>query len=76
MITAGIPLASEVIVKGGTALNPREGELYTQDNITSRLYVIDGPFILAFLAILITNFLLNVGLILKRLDDGVARLKT
>ncbi|WDP89177.1 MAG: YaiI/YqxD family protein [Desulfobacter sp.] len=40
VITADIPLASEVIAKGGTALNPR-GELYTQDNITSRLYVRD-----------------------------------
>ncbi|HCY84468.1 MAG TPA: YaiI/YqxD family protein [Desulfobacteraceae bacterium] len=40
VITADIPLASEVIAKGGTALNPR-GELYTQENITSRLYVRD-----------------------------------
>lgn len=40
VITADIPLASEVIAKGGTALNPR-GELYTRENITSRLYVRD-----------------------------------
>lgn len=40
VITADIPLASEVIVKGATALNPR-GKLYTQENITSRLYVRD-----------------------------------
>lgn len=40
VITADIPLASEVIAKGGTALNPR-GELFTQENITSRLYVRD-----------------------------------
>jgi uncharacterized protein YaiI (UPF0178 family) len=36
VITADIPLASEVIVKGGTALNPR-GELYTKDNIDAHL---------------------------------------
>ena len=40
VITADIPLASEVIAKDGTALNPR-GTLYTQENITSRLYVRD-----------------------------------
>ena len=40
VITADIPLASEVIAEGGTALNPR-GELYTQENIMSRLYVRD-----------------------------------
>jgi len=40
VITADIPLASEVIAKGGVALNPR-GELYTLENITSRLYVRD-----------------------------------
>jgi len=40
VITADIPLASEAIAKGGTALNPR-GELYTSENITSRLYVRD-----------------------------------
>ena len=32
VITADIPLAAEVIKKGGSALNPR-GELYTEDNV-------------------------------------------
>ncbi len=32
VITADIPLAAEVIKKGGYALNPR-GELYTEDNV-------------------------------------------
>jgi len=36
VITADIPLASQVINKGGHALNPR-GELYTRDNIRQRL---------------------------------------
>lgn len=36
VITADIPLAAEVIGRGGYALNPR-GELYTQDNIKERL---------------------------------------
>ena len=36
VITADIPLAAEVIEKGGQALNPR-GELYTSDNIKARL---------------------------------------
>ena len=36
VITADIPLASEVIEKGGMALNPR-GELYTLGNIKARL---------------------------------------
>ncbi len=36
VITADIPLASDVIEKGGHALNPR-GELYSVDNIGSRL---------------------------------------
>lgn len=36
VITADIPLASEVIAKGGHALNPR-GELYTTANIKERL---------------------------------------
>lgn len=35
-ITADIPLAAEVIQKGGHVLNPR-GELYTTDTIQSRL---------------------------------------
>lgn len=40
VITADIPLASEVIEKGCAALNPR-GALYTKDNIKSRLYMRD-----------------------------------
>jgi uncharacterized protein YaiI (UPF0178 family) len=40
VITGDIPLAAEVIEKGGLALNPR-GELYSKENITSRLYVRD-----------------------------------
>jgi len=36
VITADIPLASQVVDKGGYALNPR-GELYTRDNIRQRL---------------------------------------
>ena len=40
VITADIPLAAEVIEKGGHALNPR-GELYTKENIKQRLQVRD-----------------------------------
>jgi len=40
VITADIPLAAEVIEKGGHALNPR-GELYTANNIRSRLTMRD-----------------------------------
>jgi uncharacterized protein YaiI (UPF0178 family) len=40
VITADIPLAAEVIEKGGHALNPR-GELYTTENIKSRLNMRD-----------------------------------
>ena len=40
VITADIPLAAEVIDKGGHALNPR-GELYSQDNIRARLNMRD-----------------------------------
>jgi uncharacterized protein YaiI (UPF0178 family) len=36
VITADIPLAAEVIEKGGHAINPR-GERYTKDNIKQRL---------------------------------------
>ena len=36
VITADIPLAAQVIEKGGHALNPR-GELYTPNNIEERL---------------------------------------
>lgn len=38
VITADIPLAAEVIAKGGDAINPR-GERYTPDNIRERLAV-------------------------------------
>ena len=40
VITADIPLAADVIEKGGHSLNPR-GELYTTDNIGSRLSMRD-----------------------------------
>ena len=40
VITADIPLAAEVIEKGGHALNPR-GELYTRNNIRARLNMRD-----------------------------------
>lgn len=40
VITADIPLAAQVIEKGGHALNPR-GELYTVDNIRERLTMRD-----------------------------------
>jgi len=36
VITADIPLASDVLDKGGAALNPR-GEFYTRDNIAQML---------------------------------------
>ncbi len=40
VITSDIPLAAEVIEKGGHALNPR-GELYSADNIRGRLNMRD-----------------------------------
>jgi len=40
VITADIPLAADAIEKGGHALNPR-GELYSADNIGSRLSMRD-----------------------------------
>lgn len=40
VITSDIPLADEVIEKGGLALNPR-GELYTKENIKGRLNIRD-----------------------------------
>ncbi len=40
VITSDIPLAAEVIEKGGHALSPR-GELYTEDNIKERLNMRD-----------------------------------
>ena len=38
VITADIPLAAEVIERGGHALNPR-GQFYTEENIRERLSV-------------------------------------
>jgi len=38
VVTADIPLAAQVIERGATALDPR-GELYTADNVKSRLSV-------------------------------------
>ncbi|GAB6035042.1 YaiI/YqxD family protein [Galenea microaerophila] len=40
VVTQDIPLAAEVIEKGGLALNPR-GELYTLENIRQRLNMRD-----------------------------------
>ncbi|MDH5181296.1 MAG: YaiI/YqxD family protein [Gammaproteobacteria bacterium] len=40
VITADIPLAAEIIAKGGHALNPR-GEFYTRENIRERLNMRD-----------------------------------
>jgi len=40
VITADIPLASEVIDRGARALNPR-GELYTENNVRQRLAMRD-----------------------------------
>jgi len=40
VITADIPLAAEVVEKGGHALNPR-GEFYTSENIRQRLAMRD-----------------------------------
>lgn len=40
VVTADIPLAAEVIEKGGYALNPR-GELYTTENVRARLNMRD-----------------------------------
>ena len=40
VITGDIPLAADVIEKGGHALNPR-GELYSADNIKARLSMRD-----------------------------------
>jgi hypothetical protein len=40
VVTADIPLAADVIEKGGQALNPR-GELYTSDTIRARLSMRD-----------------------------------
>ena len=40
VITADIPLASEIVNKGSMAINPR-GELYTEENIGERLSMRD-----------------------------------
>lgn len=40
VVTADVPLAATVIERGGRALSPR-GELYTADNVRSRLSVRD-----------------------------------
>ena len=40
VITSDIPLAAEVIAKGAQALSPR-GELYTEENVRSRLNMRD-----------------------------------
>lgn len=40
VVTADIPLAAEVIARGGLALHPR-GELYTTENIQARLSMRD-----------------------------------
>ena len=40
VVTSDIPLAAEVVAKGGQALSPR-GELYTEDNIRARLNMRD-----------------------------------
>lgn len=40
VVTADIPLAAEVIAKGGDALNPR-GEMYSRDTIGARLHMRD-----------------------------------
>jgi uncharacterized protein YaiI (UPF0178 family) len=40
VVTADIPLAAEIIEKGGHALNPR-GEMYSTDNIKQRLTMRD-----------------------------------
>jgi len=40
VVTADVPLAADVIARGGHALNPR-GELYTTENIRERLQTRD-----------------------------------
>ncbi|WP_372654561.1 YaiI/YqxD family protein [Halobacteriovorax sp.] len=40
VITADIPLASQIVELGALAINPR-GELYTEDNISERLSIRD-----------------------------------
>jgi uncharacterized protein len=38
VITADLPLAAEVVTRGGRALDPR-GELYSEDNVRERLAI-------------------------------------
>lgn len=40
VVTQDIPLAAQVIEKGGTAINPR-GDVYTKDNVRARLHLRD-----------------------------------
>ncbi len=40
VVTQDIPLAAQVIEKGGTAINPR-GDIYTPDNVRARLHLRD-----------------------------------
>ena len=40
VITADVPLAAEIVEKGGHAINPR-GELYTPENVRQRLAMRD-----------------------------------
>jgi uncharacterized protein YaiI (UPF0178 family) len=40
VVTADVPLAAEVVERGGLALNPR-GELYTEENVRERLNMRD-----------------------------------
>ena len=40
VITADIPLAAEVVARGGLAVDPR-GQLYSEENIKERLFVRD-----------------------------------
>ena len=40
VVTADIPLAAEIVGKGGLALNPR-GEMYTAENVRQRLNMRD-----------------------------------
>lgn len=40
IVTADIPLAAEVVARGGLAVDPR-GQLYSEENIKERLFVRD-----------------------------------
>ena len=42
VITADVPLAADVVARGGHAINPR-GELYTLENVRERLATRDFP---------------------------------